>query len=415
MPSFTWRARHFALRITVTLSDQFAVIFLLFVVFYWLNACKMANLLMPLIKVTSLLYPRAPLRFTLHLLFWALLFALRFYLTLITFNVYSGFSAGTVALLSFLSTGLVAAFYYILTDIIWKRMLGKRRYFKGFIILLGFLVLYTLADTVTERTVLNACPDCMISLQKNQASYYRLIQADLTNILLKRLLSLGTPFSLLLTLFIPLCLKTTMNAYRSSIDSLKLAKENIQLEFNFLKAQLNPHFLFNTMNNIYGLIMSGDKDRSANLVSRLSELLRYILYDSNENSMPLAKEVKLLNDYIELEKVRLNFTKVIFDCSIDDGSYEIAPLLLIPLIENAFKFSTDEPGSFISIFLDVINGRLRFTIDNNIDRQRIKPGQGGIGLKNLKKRLALYYPDNYWYEASISETDYSVVLTIQLT
>jgi sensor histidine kinase YesM len=232
---------------------------------------------------------------------------------------------------------------------------------------------------------------------------------------LKRLLSFGTPFSLLLTLFIPLCLKTTLNAYRSSMDSLKLAKENVQLEFNFLKAQLNPHFLFNTMNNIYGLIISGNRERSAGLVARLSELLRYILYDSNEDSMPLAKEIKLMNDYIELEKVRLNFTNVVFDYRTDDGSYEIAPLLLIPLIENAFKFSADEPGSFISIFLDVLNGRLRFTVDNNIDRQRIRSGPGGIGLKNLQKRLALYYPGNYWYEPSISDTGYAVDLTIQLT
>ena len=369
---------------------------------------------MPVIKVTGLLYPRAPLRIILHLTFWALLFGLKFYLTLITFNVYSGFPTGSIALLSLCSTILVAAFYYVLICFVWKRMFGKRQYFKGIATLTGLLVLYTLADTTTERLALNACRDCMLALKKNQASYYNFIQTDIINIVLKRLLSLGTPFSLLLTLIIPLCLKTALNAYRSSINSLKLAKENIQLEFNFLKAQLNPHFLFNTMNNIYGLIMSGDKERSANLVSRLSELLRYILYDSNEDSMPLAKEVKLLNDYIELEKVRLNYTKVIFDYSTDDDSYEIAPLLLMPLIENAFKFSADRPGSFISIFLDILDGKLRFTVDNDIDRQRIKPDSGGIGLTNLRKRLSLYYPDRHWYESPASNTTYSVNLTIQL-
>jgi LytS/YehU family sensor histidine kinase len=255
----------------------------------------------------------------------------------------------------------------------------------------------------------------MVSLAKDQPGYYGLVRSDITNIVLKRLISFGAPFSLILTLFIPLCLKTTLNAYRNSIDSLKLAKENIQLEFNFLKAQLNPHFLFNTMNNIYGLIMSGDKERSANLVSRISELLRYILYDSNEDNMPLAKEIKLINDYIELEKVRLNFTKVIFDYHVDDNGYEIAPLLLIPLIENAFKFSDDKQGSVIHIFSEALNGRLRFIVDNPVDPQRIRLATGGIGLKNLQKRLTLYYPDNYGYEVSISETDYSVVLTIQLT
>ncbi|HTI60780.1 sensor histidine kinase [Mucilaginibacter sp.] len=370
---------------------------------------------MPVITVANLLYPRKPLRIALHAIFWALLFGIKWYLTLITFNVYGGFPTGIVALLNLLNTGLVAVCYYVLVYVIWQQVYSKRRYFKGGVMLAAMLILYTLADALTERLVLNTCPDCMILLKQRQAGYYSLVRSDIINIVLKRLLSLGTPFSLILTLFIPLCLKTTLNAYRSSVDSLKLAKENIQLEFNFLKAQLNPHFLFNTMNNIYGLIIKGDRDRSADLVSRLSGLLRYILYDSAGDSAPLAKEIKLLNDYIELEKVRLNFTGVVFNCHTDDADYEIAPLLLIPLVENAFKFSADEPGSFISIFLDVINGRLRFTIDNNIDAARTRSDPGGIGLNNLQKRLALHYPQKFWYETSEYEGAYSVNLTIQLT
>lgn len=264
---------------------------------------------MPVFKITDLLYPRMPFRVTLHLSFWTLLFGLRLYLILITFNVYSGFPIGSKVVISLFSTGFIAAFYYVLINVVWKLVLSKKKYLVTFIIIIGLLLVYTVVDTITERLVLNACQDCMVSLAKDQPGYYSLVRSDISNIVLKRLLSFGTPFSLILTLFIPLCVKTTLNAYRNSIDSLKLAKENIQLEFNFLKAQLNPHFLFNTMNNIYGLIMSGDKERSANLVSRLSELLRYILYDSNEDNMPLAKEIKLINDYIELEKVRLNFTK----------------------------------------------------------------------------------------------------------
>lgn len=369
---------------------------------------------MSVFKLTHLLYPGKPVRVALHLSFWTLLFILRLYLTLITFNVYSGFPVETRVVLSLFSTGFIAAFYYVLVNVVWKHVLSKKKYLVTFAIIIGLLVLYTVIDTITERLVLNACPDCLISLAKDQPGYYSLVRSDITNITLKRLLSFGTPFSLILTLFIPLCIKTTLNAYRNSINSLKLAKENVQLEFNFLKAQLNPHFLFNTMNNIYGLIISGDKERSANLVSRISELLRYILYDSNEDNMPLEKEVKLINDYIELEKVRLNFTSVVFDYRMDGNNYEIAPLLLIPLIENAFKFSADEKDSAITIFLEALKGRLRFSIDNPIDPQRTRSATSGIGLKNLQKRLALYYPGNHGYEVSLSETDYSVVLTIQL-
>ncbi|NNU34060.1 histidine kinase [Mucilaginibacter sp. S1162] len=227
---------------------------------------------------------------------------LRFYLTLITFNVYSGLPVGVKAMSCLFGTGFIAAFYYVLVNVIWKHILRKKKYLTTFIIIIALLVGYTVADTLTERLILNTCKGCMVSLAKDQPSYYNLVSSDITNIVLKRLISFGTPFSLIFTLFIPLCLKTMLNAYRRNIDSLKLAKENVQLEFNFLKAQLNPHFLFNTMNNIYGLIISGDKGRSADLVSRLSELLRYILYDSNEDSMPLTKEIKLINDYIELKK-----------------------------------------------------------------------------------------------------------------
>jgi hypothetical protein len=369
---------------------------------------------MPILKITELLYPKTSVRVTLHLLFWTLLFILRLYLTLITFNVYGGFPLGSVVILSFSNTGFVAAFYYVLLGFMWKRVLRKKKYLKAVAMLIVLLIVYTIVDTIAERLVLYSCLDCMALLAKNQPGYYSLIRSDPSNIVLKRLLSFGTPFSLIFTLFIPLCLKTALNAYRSSMSSLKLAKENIQLEFDFLKAQLNPHFLFNTMNNIYGLIMSGDKERSANLVSRLSELLRYTLYDSNEASMPLTKEIELIIDYIELEKVRLNFTNVGFQYSTDDSSYKIAPLLLIPLIENAFKFSLDEPQSYISILLSVINGKLRFSVDNNIDRQRIKSQPGGIGLKNLQKRLVLYYPGKHRYECQLSETVYSVNVTIQL-
>nr|WP_255497499.1 sensor histidine kinase [Pedobacter sp. AK013] len=205
-----------------------------------------------------------------------------------------------------------------------------------------------------------------------------------------------------------------IQSFRSNIRALELAKENLQLEFNFLKAQLNPHFLFNAMNNIYGLILSGDKEKSAGLVSRLSELLRYTLYDSNEDLMPIEKELKLMSDYIELEKVRLNDTKVNFKWQLDHNDYHIAPLLLIPLIDNAFKYNSDEEGSYIDIFLDVLQGRFRFAIENDIGEEQKGRAVGGIGINNLKKRLNLYYKNNHWYETSVLNGVYSVNLTIQL-
>jgi LytS/YehU family sensor histidine kinase len=129
--------------------------------------------------------------------------------------------------------------------------------------------------------------------------------------------------------------------------------------------------------------------------------------------MPLGKEVALVNDYIELEKVRLNHTAVSFKTQIDDNEYYIAPLLLIPLIENAFKFSNDISGSQINIRLDISQYQLYFSLDNIINTKRHTNNSGGIGLKNLKKRLDLYYP-GYLYEQYTDSGTYVVTLRLSL-
>ena len=168
------------------------------------------------------------------------------------------------------------------------------------------------------------------------------------------------------------------------------------------------------MNNIYGLILNGQNDKSAALVARLSGLLRYILYDSNQYTMPLDKEINMIYDYIELEKVRLNDTQVMFNVGQDDAVYELAPLLLMPLIENAFKFSPDNPDFMIKIQMEISNKKLQFVIENRIDTDRVPTATGGIGLCNFKKRLDLYYYENYIYQVSDLPSSYCVNLIIQL-
>ncbi|MBB6236410.1 LytS/YehU family sensor histidine kinase [Pedobacter sp. AK013] len=276
------------------------------------------------------------------------------------------------------------------------------------------MICYTVLDSYLEIIIINTCEECKKILNHENVAYAAYLERGLINITLTRLLGLGTPIILLFALCIPFSIKMAIQSFRSNIRALELAKENLQLEFNFLKAQLNPHFLFNAMNNIYGLILSGDKEKSAGLVSRLSELLRYTLYDSNEDLMPIEKELKLMSDYIELEKVRLNDTKVNFKWQLDHNDYHIAPLLLIPLIDNAFKYNSDEEGSYIDIFLDVLQGRFRFAIENDIGEEQKGRAVGGIGINNLKKRLNLYYKNNHWYETSVLNGVYSVNLTIQL-
>lgn len=360
-----------------------------------------------------LLNPTKKERCAYHLGFWFILLALRLYLTGITFNVYSGFPIHYQLLLNFSGTILIAAVYYLLIGPVWhwtRQGLWMRAVFGVTII----VIFYTALDTLFELMITRSCPVCLFVLKSRQADYYGLLQSGLINVVLKRLLSLGTPFTLFLTLSIPLSIKMALRGWRSQVNALQLAREIIELEFNFLKAQVNPHFLFNTLNNIYGLILKEDTISSADMVARLSGLLRYMLYETDVRHMPLSKEIQLMKDYVELEKVRLNETQVKMTIQTDASDYTVPPLLLIPLLENAFKFCPDEPGAYINLFLDVLQNSLRVTLVNTVDAERIPATGNGIGQANFRKRLDLYYPGHYNYQAELQDEIYTVNLSIDL-
>ena len=363
----------------------------------------------------NLLTPTRPQRVLLHGLFWLLLFAVRLYLTIITFNVYGGFPIQKVWLLNLSGTASIAGVYYF-SVIIIGRLLRNRRWLWALLAALAIVFLYAFVDTMIERAVVNQCEPCLAELQTRQPAYYSLIQKELLNVVLIRLLSLGTPFLLLLSLTIPLSIKMALHSWRNQVRALELAKSNIQLEFNFLKSQINPHFLFNTLNNIYGLIMAKENDRSAALVARLSSVLRYMLYESNRDQMPAPGEMQLIRDFIELEKIRLNEVRVTTEILVDSSAPALPPLLFVPLIENAFKFCRDEKGASIGISIVFNNNVIACKIDNDIDPGRItlKDG-GGIGLSNLKKRLDLYFPHRYRYVTHTTAGRYHVHLDIDLS
>jgi len=360
------------------------------------------------------IYSRRHLRITLHILFWILLFVIKFYITIISFNVYRSLQFERVVMINLSSTFFIALFYYILVYWLIPVIRRSKKYLQFFLSVLLLYILYVSLDSYFELTIIQSCKECLLSLQKDNLSYYNFLNTNISNIILQKLSSLGPAILLLFVLCIPFCIKLMLQLFRNELKAVQLAKDNLQLEFNFLKAQINPHFLFNTMNNIYGLILQGDNKRSAGLVARLSELLRYILYESDNKTMSIDKEIKLANDYIELEKARLNDTTVSFNVNDDKSINELAPLLLMPLIENAFKYISCRPGSFIKISLEIINSKLLFKIENSIDENRLFNNSGGIGLTNFKKRLELYYAGKYNYETCISASTYNVNLNIQM-
>jgi sensor histidine kinase YesM len=176
-----------------------------------------------------------------------------------------------------------------------------------------------------------------------------------------------------------------------SIQELELERRNA--ENKYLRNQLNPHFLFNTMNNLHGLILTNTKLASESIL-RFSDFLQYMVYESTEDLIPLEKEVQLVSDYVALERLRADKKKKIeLLIEVEDYNYKIAPLLVLPLVENGVKHGLNvvEDNAFLIINISQIENFLHVTVSNSKTGIH-KKDQGGIGLKNLKKRLQLQYP-----------------------
>lgn len=206
---------------------------------------------------------------------------------------------------------------------------------------------------------------------------------------------------------------------RHQRERKELQTESMQSELRFLRSQINPHFLFNTLNNLYGLsVLKSDKLPS--LMLKLSDLLRYSLYETSSVLVPLEKEIQYLENYISLEKIRLeDKTDITFEVSGSVSSIKIAPMLLIVFVENAFKHLgvlSDEKSS-VSVKIIEDNDELFFRCENSIDGSEIEnheleKGKSGIGLANVKKRLALLYLDKHQLKIEKTNTLYSINLKL---
>jgi two-component system, LytTR family, sensor kinase len=194
----------------------------------------------------------------------------------------------------------------------------------------------------------------------------------------------------------------------------KAEHEKVKMELEMLRSQLHPHFLFNTLNNLYSLTLTASATAST-VVLHLSALLRYILYECTDASVPLDKELSMLKKYVELEKLRYgNRIDVAFTISGDTRQLVIAPLILLPFIENSFKHSatTELDLCWINIHVNLHEQELAFHVMNSRSESNHQ-ATGGIGLQNVKKRLALLYPGKF--DLKISEEDEVYNLKVQLT
>lgn len=198
----------------------------------------------------------------------------------------------------------------------------------------------------------------------------------------------------------------------------KIEKEKAKSELDSLKNQMDPHFLFNGLNTIYGLSITEDA-RTSDSILKLSDIMRYVLYECNEEKVSLDKEIAYINNYIEFGKLRRKKVEQIeFDVNGEYIGKRIAPLILIPFIENAFKHGVDGQiiDPWIKVELNIEDDQLTFTCSNsarNKQKDQIRKDKG-IGLQNVMRRLELLYPNQYELDIQQDETAYYIKLNMRL-
>lgn len=220
--------------------------------------------------------------------------------------------------------------------------------------------------------------------------------------------------AVLMALLLSTSIKVTQEWYRTEKQKQVMAKEKLAAELSFLKSQVNPHFLFNTLNGIYSLA-NKKSDKTGWAIVKLSELMRHMLYESEKEMVPLDKEIRYLENYIELQRLRLSSnSNVSFQVEGETTGKTIEPMLMIPFIENAFKHGVDADGADIVVSIKVSNSELNLNVRNRISKSQSKDESSGIGLVNIKKQLENRYPGKHRLKIEEKDNTFIVELNIEL-
>lgn len=287
-------------------------------------------------------------------------------------------------------------------------LLNKKKY--------GWLMVLTLCWFLFVPKLSNVCVS-YIFMKGNGPGYYREFFTGWHLLHTRNALQLlrGYDFQVLLTDLIAFTsVAITRFAFDNERKKRLLEKDVFRLQLDALNAQLNPHFLFNTLNSIYGMSLSGSKD-TPQYVLRLADMMRYTLYDCREDKVELEKDLAFTENYVAMEKKRYPASDIQYSVSNSNGGVLIAPLLLIPFIENSFKHGAHRLNDrgFIHAQLKIDEEKLHFIVENDI---MIAPAlltdSGGIGIDNVKKRLQMYYPNKHHLKIENTGTTFKVVLTI---
>ncbi len=202
--------------------------------------------------------------------------------------------------------------------------------------------------------------------------------------------------------------KATQNQHISELESATL-----QSELAYLKSQINPHFLFNMLNNA-NIMVHENAEVASEILTKLNEMLHYQLNDSIKEVVSLNKDIEFLNDFLELEKTRRDQFETILSKEGDIDSVQLPPLLFIPFVENAVKHSASENHSYVHVHFSIQNNELSFICINSKPIRPIKKQEGGLGLVNIKRRLDLLFGNKYSLEINDEQLSYTINLRLKL-
>lgn len=328
-----------------------------------------------------------------HIIFWfcAWFFFFFYYKRYSEINSYT-FGASLINLIVAITT--VYTFnYHLIPNILLKNK--KRKFFAfAFVTIVMFFYIQLLLT--------------LLLVVKQLSDGYRLFPEMLDIVMLF--------FNLFFVVFIAIAIKFYKRWNEKDFQEQKVQKEKVETELQMLKTQINPHFLFNTLNSIYVLAMK-QSEQTANTVMKLSDILDYILYRIDTPKIAISNEIKIIEDYIELEKIRFsNRVDINFTTNLKSQGIQIPPMLIIPFIENAFKHGVAKSmeKSWIKISIKETDGVLNILVANSKTQSKVEDKTGGIGLMNVKKRLSLLYKEKYKLNIFEKQMQYTVSLFIPI-
>ena len=336
-----------------------------------------------------------------HFIFWVVLTLSTAYHGSLYGGLFIQNLANMVSLLPIHILTAYTAVYFIIPRFLFR---------KKWIVFALVLILLCYTSAVISRLLIVYVAEPLVRGEVDKESLWQIVKDPIY------LLQVYVPSLLLPTLLLFL-IKMTKERFSQRNREAQLIKEKQSTEINFLKAQMNPHLLFNTLNNIYSLAQSGSED-TPEMILKLSDIMDYTLYECRAAEVLVTREWELIENYADLEVLRFSDqVNLLLSERIDNSQAKIAPLLLIPIVENAFKYGlkTSHTDPEIKIDLTVKEGFLQLKTSNTKDKSHTNQSvQHGIGLKNLRRQLNIHYPERHQLILDESEDRYNVNLKIEL-